>query len=476
MTGPLFITGANGFVGRRLVRRLNDAPFKPVTCLSRQPRYDGRAAGGSAEETVGDTAPATTESAAVCQWVCGDVRDADSYAGHLEGVDTVVHLAALTGKQRPKDHFAVNAEGTRILLQQCRRAGVRRFLHASTIAVKFPDITHYPYAQSKAKAEEAVRTSGLSYTIIRPTIVLGSDSPSWKAFRTLAAGPLTVVFGDGKTLIQPIHVDDLVTCIYCIIQDDEFDNSILDLGGPQTTSMERFLRDVHELHHRRPPTVLHVPLWPTVPCLVAAETVVRGMLPLTAGQLAPFAHDSTIDEHAAYRPRQGSMKPVADILRAIMDETRKPSDDTPTLDRECRVFTSHLIGRQPDEYILTQYRNGHRNTTALETTSTSMFDAAIAGIASRHRLLARLADTYTRIFAPAALVRKKWILLLSVLETSSATHSHFDVPRNTGPLRVTLALLFTGISFLFLLLCSSVAFAPLHAACATGSTIRRRIG
>src|SRR5205823_14764221 len=70
----------------------------------------------------------------------------------FDGIDTVIHLAAATGRLPPEEYFATNVDGTRDLLGQCRRAGVRNFLFVSTIAARFPDLKHYPYAQSKRAA------------------------------------------------------------------------------------------------------------------------------------------------------------------------------------------------------------------------------------------------------------------------------------------------------------------------------------
>ncbi len=459
MADRLFITGANGFVGRHLVEQLRHQAFEQVTCLSTRSHPDN--------ESVND--------GSLCRWVTGDIRDPRSTSEHLEGVDTVVHLAALTGKQRAEDHFSVNAEGTRILLESCHRAGVRRFLHVSTIAVKFRDTTHYPYARSKLEAEEAVRNSSLQHTIIRPTIVVSAESPSWHAFRQLAAGPLTFVFGGGATRIQPIHVDDLVACMVGILRHDEFADTTFEIGGCEQTTMERFLSRIHGLYHQRRPTVVHIPLWPTVPCLVAAETVFHDMLPLTAGQLSPFQHDSTADREKAYPQLEYTMKSVTEMLDGILEEERHGETQARMLDRECRIFTSHLIDCQPDEYILKHYRDAHQKVWELGHSRSSTFDRAMTSLASCHPLLSRLVDTYTRVFAPTALVRKKWILLLSLLEVSASTHSVLDAPQQEGSTRVTFALLMAGVRFMFLLLLSSIAFGPLHVACISGASIRHRI-
>jgi hypothetical protein len=199
------------------------------------------------------------------------------------------------------------------------------------------------------------------------------------------------------------------------------------------------------------------------------------MLPLTVGQLSPFRYDSTANHELAYPGLECAIDSIADMLDHIAEEERHGVPYARTLDRECRVFTSHLIDREPDEYILARYRDAHEKVHELRLARPSMFDRALIAIASRSSFLARFVDVYTRVFAPHAMVRKKWILLLSLLEVSASTHALFDAPQKKRSVPVALALLAAGVRFSLFLCLSSLAFAPLHAACVGGASIRRRI-
>ena len=81
-----------------------------------------------------------------------DLGTPAAYLDALRGCDTVVHLAAVTGKAKPTDYFRVNREGTRALVDAAKAAGVRQLLHVSTIAVKYRDEQRYFYAHSKRDA------------------------------------------------------------------------------------------------------------------------------------------------------------------------------------------------------------------------------------------------------------------------------------------------------------------------------------
>ena len=101
----------------------------------------------------------------------GDVTDFDSIRGAFENVDVVYHLAAilLSTKRGAFEH--VNTDGTRNVLEASKLAGVRRFLYVSSISVTYPVLT--PYGESKKKGEALVHASGLDWTIVRPTLVIG---------------------------------------------------------------------------------------------------------------------------------------------------------------------------------------------------------------------------------------------------------------------------------------------------------------
>jgi nucleoside-diphosphate-sugar epimerase len=249
--------------------------------------------------------------------VAGELCDAETYKSGLKGVDTVIHLAALTGKAAPREFERTNFEGTKILLRACKAAGVRHFLHVSTIAAGYPDQRYYPYAQSKVRAEVLVRESEIRNTIIRPTIVIGSESQIWRTLSSIAKLPVIPLPNGGRVKLQPIDVADLVRGIEVVVSESRFDGEALDLGGPTPVSFVDFMCAIHQAYYGKEPRVISFPLAPLRSFLGLVEPVLRPILPVTAGQLAFFTNDSTVSPNWLHDMLKGRMHSVEETIATL---------------------------------------------------------------------------------------------------------------------------------------------------------------
>ena len=299
MTAALCVTGATGFIGRALVRTLQSKEHRLVL-LQRTPA----------------THPSEADSRT--RIVYGDVLDTSSYRAALDGVDTVVHLAATTGQAPRELYHRVNVEGTARLLEASTRAGVRNFLFVSSIAVRFRDAPHYHYAASKREAEELVRRSGLRYAIVRPTIVLGPGSPIGQRFLSLARLPVTPIFGSGSVRVQPIDVRDAAGLIGALIDRNRFEAETLEMGGPEILTLEELLRRLRALVRASPAHILHLPLVPIRAALGLAERISPLLTPITAGQLAAFANDSVAEPHPFVQDHAASFRTTDEMLTGLI--------------------------------------------------------------------------------------------------------------------------------------------------------------
>ena len=274
--GPLFFTGASGFIGRRLLAALPPAAAE-VRLLSRHP--EGLTA-------AGPLSPGW-------RMVAGDLAAPGGWEAALAGCETVLHLAAATGKARPRTLAAVNRDGTERLLRAAGAAGVRRIILVSSIAAGFTDRRYYPYAETKQQAEGLVLGSALDALVVRPTTVFGPGSPTLRGLRALATAPVAVCFGNGRVTLQPIHVDDLVELLARALGLATLGGRIVDAGGPERLSMEALLRRIRRAWTARDGPLVHLPAAPVRHLLALLEPALFPLLPLTAGQLASFVNEGT---------------------------------------------------------------------------------------------------------------------------------------------------------------------------------------
>ena len=274
MTAPLFITGATGFVGRRLVDALVRAKVTDVRLLVRDV----------------PTFSATFVMPATWQCLSGSLDTPAVWRDSLRGVETVVHLASSSGKVSKAVHEQAIVRGTEQLIAAARHAGVKRLLYVSSVAAGFADRRHYHYAEAKRRAEALVQASGLETLIVRPTMVFGTGSPVLDGLRKLAKLPVPIVFGDGVPNVQPVHVDDLAALLLLALDETlTWGGATITVGGADVMSTEALLRRLRggatsDVHFK------HVPVDPLRALLALIEPLFRPLLPFTAGQLTSFVN------------------------------------------------------------------------------------------------------------------------------------------------------------------------------------------
>src|SRR5262249_54912051 len=159
------------------------------------------------------------------------------------------------------EHELTNVVGTRKLLDAAKIAGVNGFIYISSIAVKFSDQRWYPYAQTKKRAEALVQESPIPSIVLRPTIVLGKESPIWRTLSRFARLPIILAPNGGRTIVQPIYIADLVYGIEQALARRQFVGEALDLGGPTPLSFAQFLRSIHKGLKGKQPWLFPVPLF-----------------------------------------------------------------------------------------------------------------------------------------------------------------------------------------------------------------------
>jgi uncharacterized protein YbjT (DUF2867 family)/ligand-binding SRPBCC domain-containing protein len=277
VSGTVAVAGGTGFVGSEIARELRRRGRRVVVLSSR-----GEVARGQLPDDV--------------EIRTADIRDRDTLSPALLGVDELVIALAFPGSpvEQPGKGFTfldVDARGTERLIAAGRRAGVRRLVYLSGAGASHEARRHW--FRAKAAAEEAVRGSGMTWTILRPTWVYGPGDVSLNRFldfaRTLPFVPLTNL---GRQPLAPVFVGDVAALAADALEQDAAAEQTFEVGGPETMSM----RDV--LHRSLAVAGLSRPLAPgPAPLIKVAAWPMRFLPhpPLSPGAVDFVNQPATVD-------------------------------------------------------------------------------------------------------------------------------------------------------------------------------------
>jgi predicted dehydrogenase/nucleoside-diphosphate-sugar epimerase len=214
----IYITGANGFIGHNLVEYLSKK-YKIYALLRK-----GSLPSFNLKNNI--------------TIVYGDLLDKDSLTKSIPQDSVVIHLAA--NPYDPVLSYKVNVGGTRNLVEASIKRNVKHFINISSQSTKIRK--KGVYANTKIESDKIVESSGLNYTILKPSLVYGPGNKG--LFSKIKTGltliPFVPIFGDGKTLFNPLHVDDLNFLIEKVINDKSAFKKTYDIGSKEKISYNTF--------------------------------------------------------------------------------------------------------------------------------------------------------------------------------------------------------------------------------------------
>jgi nucleoside-diphosphate-sugar epimerase len=248
----IFVTGATGFTGSRIVPLLLKNGYE-VRCLYR---------------LSSDRSPLDGLNV---EWALGDVADTESLASAMHGADALVNIASLG--------FG-HAES---IIRAAKDTGIKRATFISTTAI-FTQL-NAPSKKIRVAAELAIETSGLKYTILRPTMIYGSprDRNMWRLIRFMKYSPIIPVFGDGKYLQQPIHVDDVAAAVLGCLKSDATIGKSYNIAGKHALTYNEVIDTIARRMNKRV-WKFHIPSKPVVSLLTLFERL-RIPFPIKAEQV-----------------------------------------------------------------------------------------------------------------------------------------------------------------------------------------------
>lgn len=272
------ITGANGFVGRHVITALlvGMAPGD-IRALVRDP---GRAA--------------PELPAAGLDLRAADVTRPETLRGAFDGVDVVVHTVAIP-TERHGSFARINAEGTRAVVAEAERAGVKKIVHLSAIGAS-PD-SPYPFLRSKGEGQAAVEGSAVAHVVLRPSILFGPGDDFFPRLRFSLRFPVVPLPGGGVARFQPLHVADLAQAIRTALTGEI--SGTYEIGGPAPVSYREMLEETMRAYRIRRPT-LPLPVALMKPAAFLFERTMADP-PVTVRQLDLLAVDNTPHPNAIDR-------------------------------------------------------------------------------------------------------------------------------------------------------------------------------
>ena len=183
------------------------------------------------------------------EWIRADIQAIADWSPLLEDVQVVLNLAWYRWESEPT--FRALHEGLVRLVDVAARVGIRRFLQVSVPLAPEGMETHLPYLVYKRRVDAAVARSGLSYRIVRPTMLFGpGDVLLGVMFRLMRRYPFFPMFGDGAYHVSPIAVSDLARVL--VRESESSENGITDLGGPERMTYRELTDRMFRLLGKRP--------------------------------------------------------------------------------------------------------------------------------------------------------------------------------------------------------------------------------
>ncbi len=308
----IFITGATGFIGRNLARRLAREKHE-IICGIRSP----------------DRAKMFLPSGAKSARVYLEREETIYSVLRREAPDVVYHCAALVESRSIRDLRRVNRDGTKNVLEACLKTGVKRVIYLSTIAVAsgntevpltegLPFKARNPYGRSKLEAEKIAleyREKGLKIAILRPCMVYGEGEPhgfpfivKWLKLRAIP------IFGKGDRKLHLVSVENVVDVLVLCLSEDEAYEGVFFVADGEALTVGEILNYAASLIGAKPPFVFPQ---------TAADILVK--LPILKKVLDIFTRDRVysirrLREKLGYAPR---VSPREGLKQAFLSAAKK---------------------------------------------------------------------------------------------------------------------------------------------------------
>ena len=219
------IFGASGFIGRHLIRRLTEKDFR-IVAATRSPYLHGYL------KPLGNPGQIDLEKV--------NLFDEENLRTLVKNSDVVINLVGILFETKKQKFENVHANFPDLLSRICSDLNIEKFIHISALGIN--ENASSKYMQSKLIGEKKILNNFNNSIILRPSIVYGDGDNFFNQFASLAEFlPALPLIGGGQTKFQPIYVLDLCKAIVAILDKEEIDQNIYELGGFQIYSFKEMM-------------------------------------------------------------------------------------------------------------------------------------------------------------------------------------------------------------------------------------------
>jgi nucleoside-diphosphate-sugar epimerase len=282
----IVIAGGTGFVGSHLVKRLIAEGHSPTIMVRNTPQ---------------SKTPIPDEATIIVQDPSEPIEKPDLKADAIINLVGIIREFPSSGITFEKAHFDV----TKNLIDLAERNNIGRFLQMSALGLG-PD-ARTGYLKTKLKAEEYLQSSSLNWTIFRPSMIFGPGGEAIRMFaRMVKYLPIVPVIGDGRYMLQPVHVDDVCTAFIKALDEDRAVGRIFEFGGPDVLTFNQILDEIGRAIGRKIVPKIHQPVG--FMHFMAGLFGRCSLFPVTNEQIIMLLEDNFTDDYSMYellnfRPR-----------------------------------------------------------------------------------------------------------------------------------------------------------------------------
>jgi len=268
----IFIAGGTGFVGGHLKRELLKRGHELRMLVHKR----------------------SQETESGVEQVEGDVTRLESFVQAMGGCDAVINLVGIIREfpSRGVTFERLHVQATANMLAAAQQAGSKRYLQMSALGSRPAAVSDYH--KTKFRAEELVRASSLSWTIMRPSLIFGpKDAFVNMLARQMRLAPIMPVIGNGRYRLQPIHADDVARCFALALEMPETGGQCFELCGNNRMSYIELLDAVAAAMGKSAPFKPQAPL--SLMKLVIPVMQHLPQFPITTDQLQMLIEENICD-------------------------------------------------------------------------------------------------------------------------------------------------------------------------------------